>query len=248
MTARRQWMQDAREATADQCIAFVVRHLEGMTVLRVPQEIASPTLLGYGWWVRVVRTGDAVRILRQSGFGHEAGVMVRTALHHAAALCWLVNAPEEAVEAVTYEDKLRKHNLSVKALDADWDLGEMEPIRKPEQKPRSMVYLSDFEKLCKDFDLDNFYLPYRVESGYFHPSILSADIYLEGTDGSVSLRTIPRTSGVELTAAATFVGLATSALAKLSEDSGLGRVVEELTRRLNVDFTVPIIERNLGAN
>lgn len=232
--------ENDHEATGDECIGLVVEHLKKMTALRVAEEMRSSALLGYGWWIRVVRTADAVRTLRRSGFGHEAGSLVRTALHHAAALCWLLNAPDEALKAVRYEDERRKHTLAKGARDRGWNIGE-DDFPKPENKPAGTAYLSDFEKLCGDLELRNLYIPYRVESGYLHPSALSADVYLEIVDDAISLRTEARTAGVDLRATAISVGLATSAFSKLIGDDGLTRVVDELARRLNIDLAVPIL-------
>ncbi len=232
---------EAHEAAADECIGLVVGHLERMTAIRVPAEMRAPTLLGYGWWLRVVRTADAVRTLRRSSFGHEAGALVRTALHHAAAICWLVNAPDEVLEAVRYEDERRKHSLAKGARDRGWDVGE-DDFPKPEHKPAGMVYLSDFEKLCDDLQLRNLYIPYRVESGYFHPSAQSAEVYMEEeVDGAISLRTAARTSGVDLRGTAVSVGLATSAFSELIDSGDLRHVVDELAHRLDVEFSIPVL-------
>jgi hypothetical protein len=230
-------------AAAPECIELAVRHLGSMTAVSAPAQNRTAALIGYGWWVRVVRSADAVAVLSRFGFGHEAGGLVRTVLHHAAALCWLVNEPEQALQALWYEGALRRHKIAKGARDRGWDLGKTEDFPKPDQKPPGVVYLNEVEKLCDHVGLRNFYIPYREESGYFHPSLASAIAYVDGdeVDGSLALRNAPPTPDVDLAATAACVGLATSALWKVTEDDGLEGLVEELAHRLQLDLSVPAV-------
>lgn len=94
---------DGQHALAEESIDLLTGHLRAMDRIEAAAERASASLLGYGWWVRIVRTALAVRTLHQDGLGHEAAPLVRTILHHAAALCWLVREPDRAAEAVKYQ-------------------------------------------------------------------------------------------------------------------------------------------------
>jgi hypothetical protein len=228
-------------AAAPECIELAVRHLESMKALSTPAQNRRAALVGYGWWVRVVRSAGAVAVLPRFGFAHEAGGLVRTVLHHAAALCWLVNEPEQALQALGYEDALRRHKIAKGARDRGWDLGTTEDFPKPDQKPPGVVYLNEVEKLCDHVRLRNFYIPYRAESGYFHPSLTSAFAYVDEVDGALVLSNTPRTSDVDLGATAACVGLATSALWKVTEDDALEGLVEELAHRLQLDLSVPVV-------
>jgi Family of unknown function (DUF5677) len=87
---------------AEQTIERLVSDVESLTDLNVPAAKAAAGLLGYGWWLRCVRTADAIRLLHKSGLGQEASPLVRTLIHHELALLWLESSPDEALEAVTY--------------------------------------------------------------------------------------------------------------------------------------------------
>ena len=98
-----------------------VQHL--MTTPRdIPVEKAEAAAIGFGWWVRVVRTADAVRRLHEAGLSNEASPLVRTILLHWVALAWLCQHPDEAVEGANFENKRWKQRFVNTAAGPGWKL------------------------------------------------------------------------------------------------------------------------------
>lgn len=50
--------------------------------------------------MRIVRTAEGIRGMYEAGLSQEASPQLRTILHHAAALEWLRQGPDEVLEAL----------------------------------------------------------------------------------------------------------------------------------------------------
>src|SRR5437588_11234405 len=172
-----------KEVEAAECIKRLLDYLNALERLQAPTERQSAVLLGYGWWVRVLRTAAATDRLHQGGFGHEASPLVRTVVHHAAALVRLAKDPDEVIEAVEYQHRQKAQKFAAGAITGQWDLSGVTGLpEKPKgPAPAGLVYLEKFEKLCHDMGLSDVYVSYMIESAYLHPTANGADVYLELT-------------------------------------------------------------------
>jgi hypothetical protein len=69
------------DEAAARAIELAFRQLNELDTLHVYGGRARASMLGYGPWARIVRTGEAIRQLHTVGFDHEAaplGAWVRT--------------------------------------------------------------------------------------------------------------------------------------------------------------------------
>lgn len=219
------------EERAEQSIQRVVDFQQSLTQLQVPGERTRAGALGYGWWLRCVRTGAAINKLRNEGFGHEASPLVRTVLHHVAALAWLRLDPEEVLAAVVFDHQQRRQHLGQKALAREWDLAGMKlgPPPNKSDRPANLDLLKLFERMCERIKAPNLYVAYLVESGYVHPSGVSADTYVEpAPDGGIRLRGDSVMPGVPLREVAMFLGAGTKEFGLLIDDTRFQEVADQM--------------------
>ena len=231
-------MADKRDEKAAQAIDLAVERIDQLGQLRTPADLIPPCLLAYGWWVRVVRTCQAIKVVYEAGLDSEAAPLVRTAMHHAAALVWLSKEPEKASEAVKWQHWQKAQKLYGGAMARSWELADIEkkPKKAKGSPPGGVKYLESIEKLCDEFEMGNWYVGFMIESGFIHPSADGADAYLEpGEDGQTKLWTTSRVSGTPLRTTAVFLWAATNATAELLGDEGLRRLADELGKIINPD-------------
>lgn len=229
-------MTDERDERAAHAIEVAGERIDQLGEIHTPADLIPPCLLAYGWWVRVVRTAQAIKVLHKAGFDHEAAPLVRTAMHHAAALVWLSKEPEKASEAVKWQHWQKAQQLYGGAMARSWELADIEskPKKAKGSPPGGVKYLEGIETLCDDFDMRNWYLGFMIESGFVHPSANGADAYLEPVeDGQTKLWTTSRVPGTPLRATAVFLWAATNATAELLEDQGLRHLAGELGEIIN---------------
>jgi hypothetical protein len=153
-------------------------------------------LLAYGWWMRCVRTGEAIRLLHAAGLGQEASPLVRTLMHHELALKWLAAEPELAIEAVDYQHEVETNKVVSELHKRKWQIPDVGPLpKKPKgPSPEGMGLLHSFDALGDRVDRPNHYVPYRLESSYIHPSWLGASTYIDEDEvtAAVTLRSNSR--------------------------------------------------------
>lgn len=189
--------------------------------------LASPvaregTALGYGWWSRVVRSAEAMRLLHSHALSTEASPVLRSLLHHTVALAWLREDPVAVLEAVKYDGHRRQQRLYQKAMARKWRLQGVKLGPPPRGKrPAGIACLDRFEDLCDVVGSPNLYVAYMIESGGVHPSGTSADVYLTERVGKVEHSPIPMRPGVPLRIAAAFAGTATNEFGELVCDDRL---------------------------
>ena len=202
---------------ADEGIAAIVDHVGAVAEFQFPVERAKACALGYGWWVGIVRMGEAVRRLYRLGFDHEASPLIRTLLHHTGVLVWLEQEPEVVLAAVKYEHPARTVKLFNHAQSRQWDLSDL--VETPEKPsgppPEGAALLDNFEELSRHIGKPNLYVPYKIESGYVHPSGMSGDTYLDVSDGRVVGRETARAPHTPLRATVLCLVIATDAYADL---------------------------------
>jgi hypothetical protein len=227
------------EEQAAAAIREMLRVLSGLKSLSVPGGREPATLLGYGWWVRVLRSAEAIRFLHVRGFDHEASPLLRTVLHHTAALDWLRTDPAAVLEAVSWDHGTRRQKLYLKARSREWDLSAIRmgpPPRTP--RPDAVDYLDRFEKLADLLGAPNMYVAYMVESAFVHPSGLSSDTYVDEVDGAVVLRITSKEPGVPLRQAAVFAAVATRAFGELVTRQDLVDLADAIGARMGVDAKI----------
>lgn len=204
----------------------------------VPRKSATAVVLGFGWWMRSIRTAGCVQLLYKRGLAQEASPVLRTLLLHAAAIEWLRQYPDEALDAVNYEHEDYRQKLYQKANERDWELKGVKLGPPPSgDKPAGLEYLRQVERLCERIGSEHLYVAYKIESPYSHPSALSADTYFEAPleEGGVpQIRDTPRVDPVPLGVAATFALCATSSLGRLGKLSRLTDESARLAERLGV--------------
>ena len=178
--------------------------------------------LGYGWWSRVVRSAEAMRLMQHHSLSKEASPVLRSLLHHTAALAWLREDPVAVLEAVKYDGQRRQQKLYQKAIARQWRLPGVKLGPPPRGKPPAgLAYLDRFEDLCDLVRSPNLYVAYMIESGDVHPSGISGDVYLTERDGKVEHSPVPTRPGVPLRVAAAFAGTATNEFGELVGDDRL---------------------------
>ena len=232
--------EDIEENDAAKEIRDLINLLQKPGSFVVPHEHRVSFAVGFGWWMRTLRTAEGVRLLHQAGLSHEASPLLRTILHHTGALEWLRLHPEEVIEALREEHVQRRHDLAGQASRRDWDLSGVDLGQPPpKQKLDGLRYLRNFEKMCDHVGIGNLYVAYKVESAYAHPSALSADTYIcPGPDGLPQLRGSPVTGGVPLKATAMFAAVATRVFGQLSGDNRLTAAADRIGGRLGVPTTL----------
>jgi hypothetical protein len=240
--------QDVEELAAD-----AIREL-GDLVPKLGEfavDVDKAFAVGFGWWMRILRTAEGVTRMHEVGLSQEASPLLRTILHHTAALAWLRQYPDEALEALEHDHARRRQRLGQKAQARDWDLKGIKFGPPPRSKrPHSLVYLDRFEELCDHIEVPNLYVPYLVESTYAHPSGKSADAYLEpGDRGRPRLRDSPSVSGAPLRATVMFAAIATNILGDFVKDERLTTASEAIGERLSLPVTLgPASDESIKRN
>lgn len=231
------------DTSKDSIAAELIRSLgavaSDLRSIAAPSGLEAATILGYGWWLRVVRSSDAIRVLHDSGYDHEASPLLRSVLHHAAALEWLRLTPEQVIEAVSYEHQVRRRKLYQKAMNRQWDVASMR-IGPPPAAPRpaSLELLERFERLADVVGAPNMYVAYMLESGYAHPSGIGSEVYVDDVDEKVVLLPSSKVPGVPLRQTAVFAGVASRSFGLLIDRSELVAVADEMGRKLGVSTTL----------
>lgn len=224
--------------------AIAIRRLfalvETLGSFEVPYEQRVPFAVGFGWWMRIVRTAEGIRLLHEAGLSQEASPLLRTLLHHTAALEWLRLFPEEALDAPREEHEQRRHDLADHALRREWELTGLNLGERPTKKKLDgLRYLREFEKMSEQVGATNLYVAYKLESAYAHPSGLSADTYVQlADDGRPVLRDTPVIRGVPLKTTAMFAATATHILGTMIGDERLTAAADGVGEALQVPTAI----------
>lgn len=230
--------QGTEEEKAAGEIQNLARLAETLGSFVVPKQRRVSFAVGFGWWLRTLRTADGIRLLHEAGLSQEASPLLRTILHHTGALEWLRLHPEEVIEALQEEHVQRQHDLAGQAARRDWDLAGLDLGQRP-QKQKGLQYLRKFEEMCEHIGVGNLYVAYKLESAYAHPSALSADVYLcSNPDGLPELRDSPVVGGAPLKVTAVLAAVATRVLGEFIDDGRLVAAANRVGERLGVPTTV----------
>ena len=229
-----------RERIASDAIREMYALIPSLGSFRVEFDKRVPFAVAFGWWIRVIRTAEGLRLMHQAGLAHESSPLLRTILHHTAAIEWLTRDPEEVLDALREEHEQRRHTLGEKARQRDWDLTEVDlGSRPPKKKVIGLEYLRQFEQMCDRIGVANLYVAYMLESTYSHASGLSADAYLDlDEQGWPRLRDTAALEGVPLTTTAMFAATATSIVGGFIQDDRLTTIAAAVGDRLQVPVTL----------
>jgi hypothetical protein len=225
------------ESSAAEAIRENFVFLTAVGAADFPNEHLAAPFLGWGWWVRTVRTAEAIRLISQEGMAHEAAPLTRTVIHHGLALSWLAREPDRVLEAVRYQHLQKGQKLVEGALRRQWDLSKADEFpKKPEGSPPSGVaYLESVEKLCELVGAPNTYVAFMAESSYVHPSAVGADAYFSH-DGASGPATFAAVGGTSLRSVAVFAGLATVAMSGLARLEGVEVLIGMLESKLGLSL------------
>lgn len=226
-------MDEASER-ADQVIRDIRRFLEFSPEIEVRDDLdlekRAHLLVAHGWWVRAVRTADAIRCLREHGLDHECGPLLRTLIRHSIAIIWLSNDRGAAFEAFHYREmtskKFRPGAIS-ELVPASYRLDES-------SVPGSIGLLKSFQNLCEHVAADNGFVPYttmayeayRAEWSTTRPSLASAEPYLSSSDRGVRLLSGPASDPTPLERSAIFALAATKAYLEFVVQTGGEELIE----------------------
>jgi hypothetical protein len=204
--------------------------------MQAPGEAAAAAMVAYGWWMRCVRTAEAIRVLHRGGLGHEAAPLVRTLLHHELALLWLAQEPEIAIEALTYQAYAEANKLGSGMSKRNWVVPGIDQMPKKPKGPRpaGMELLDRVELLGEQVGRPHHYVPYRLESTYVHPSALGAQVYLAAADGQIQIRNESKVEATPLQVTARALIRATQTLAALTRDETIAQLAEAARQRFGV--------------
>ncbi|MFE6872580.1 DUF5677 domain-containing protein [Kitasatospora sp. NPDC057692] len=207
-------------------------------------EVHQPThdvfIVAWGWWARLVRSGQAVSLLSKSGFAHESSPIARSIVEHTLHLSWLVDSGPDAVAALEEERTVNASKL-IKSIEAAAENGWQVPegVERPTLPVKGDEHpllneTRSFEDLCTLFGAPGVYVVYRVLSDYVHPSLNSAEQYLHGNlDGTASIGTTAQGSHPETIIQAAYCLIqATRTLSELVVDDGPLREAAERASEL----------------
>lgn len=95
--------------------------LPSLQAISVEAGLAAASAVAFGWWMRILRTAEGVRRMHEDGMSQEASPLLRTILHHTAALEWIRRCPDDVLQALKHEHARRRQSLSQKANARGWD-------------------------------------------------------------------------------------------------------------------------------
>lgn len=157
---------------------------------RERRHTAATTAVGWGWLVRIIRTGQAAVLLEKQGFGAETAPMMRSILEHTIRLVYASKVGFEAIEV-----GLRERAQSIvrlrRAQESGWHLGDdfLDQLSRAEKEAsEEFRHLDNFAHLAQVVKLypglGKFYMAWLLETQASHPTLASSQPYFQGTPGS----------------------------------------------------------------
>ncbi|MDQ1058268.1 hypothetical protein QFZ23_002169 [Arthrobacter globiformis] len=159
------------------------------------QRRAAAPGLAWGWLQRTLSNGEAAIKLEKSGYGSESAPLLRSALGHAMRLVWADSGEGKFVEVAM----LAKKNTSKKMLEAQHD-GWRFDMHMADQLQQYADATTDEFKSMETFThlknaidkspeeikdrLKSMYLAWLAYTAASHPSIDSAEPYIDKKPGS----------------------------------------------------------------
>jgi hypothetical protein len=159
------------------------------------QRRAAAPGLAWGWLQRTLRSGEAAIKLEKSGYGSESAPLLRSALEHAMRLVWADAGEGKFVEVAM----LAKKNTSKKMLEAQHDGWRFDAAMADQLQQYADAATDEFKSMGTSTHLKNaidkspeeikdrlksMYLAWLAYSAASHPSIDSAEPYIDKKPGS----------------------------------------------------------------
>ena len=185
-------------ATAQRAVAaigIIAAALDGIAKAGPFQPLTPTTtqrvfLLAYGWFASIVRTSELIALAHENGLRHECAASSRLVLQHTLALQWLTEGGEAAADAVEADGERRAHDLEKELTETGWSIPAgftMQHPTKPAKGGALEHQIDNFKAMCAVYlGGDQLYVPYRLHSGYAHPSYVGAMAYIIREKGELS--------------------------------------------------------------
>lgn len=202
------------------------------------------------WFTRCVDTLQGVLVLYDTGRGQVSQPLLRCAIEHAVAMVWLGELGGDALLAVARSHQRWAANVK-RATDAANRL-EARPGRENWSADLDAVFeelagqelpegsLPGEWKIDKKFQVAHafdLYVAWLSETGYSHPTQISAGPYLREKDGRYLLLTEPRSAGDTVVIRCTAVAvIAFRAMGEALGSAVLKARVDQLDDELTVAF------------
>lgn len=226
------------EVRARDAIARAVAFHSDLKEIHSPVERARAVRLGYGWWLRCIRTARGVVAMHDAGVGHEAAPLLRVLQEHAAALALLSQEPQDVHDAVRFLWERRKSRLLGTARSEGFAVPAGATAKPPTGPAPPMTAVFDSTKdFFRASGQSARYVTFMIDSAYVHPSADGADAYFDEARGAL---VEPALDAVSLRVTATAVGTATLAIARLSEAEVIHRLALDVSEILGVDLDFPL--------
>jgi hypothetical protein len=141
--------------------------------------------LAHGWFVRCLRSIQAILVLDEGGYSEEASPLRRSVIEHCVALRWLRAKGDTMLDTVARGHAATAEQLREAVSAAGWtsiDVNIFDEVIKeidPSTRDSHDDYLLNFNRRFQEFG-DVHTLPiYRSECAKTHPSYESAASYLD---------------------------------------------------------------------
>lgn len=235
------------QATADRAIAairIIAAALNGVAKAGASRSLTPTTtqrvfLLAYGWFASIVRTGELIVLGHENGLRHECSASARAVQQYTLALQWLTEGGDPAFDAVEADAERRAYDLLKELNDTGWPIPAgftMQVTNRPAKSGALEEQISNYKAMCVLYKGgDQLYVPYRLQSGYAHPSYVGAQAYLIPEKGELSPTAVTDTYAhlIETARCLIQAGLA---FATLLVDNLLANEVANAQRALGMEF------------
>jgi hypothetical protein len=159
------------------------------------QRRAAAPGLAWGWLQRTLRNGEAAIKLEKSGYGSESAPLLRSALEHAMRLVWADAGEGKFVEvAMLAKKKTSKRMLEAQHDGWRFDAAMADQLQQyADASTDNFKNLDDLTRLKHAIDkspeeirdrLKSMYLAWLAYTAASHPSIDSAEPYIDKKPGS----------------------------------------------------------------
>lgn len=185
-------------ATAERAIAairIIAATLDDIAKAGPSQPLTPNTtqrvfLISYGWFASIARSSELIALAYENGLRHECAASSRLVLQHTLALQWLIEGGDPAVDALEAHGERRAFDLVKELNDTGWPIPPgftMQVATRPPKSGALEHQLDNFKDMCALYKGGNqLYVPFRLQSGYAHPSYVGATAYLIPEKGELS--------------------------------------------------------------
>lgn len=227
-------------------ISIIATTLDGIAKAGPSQPLTPTTtqrvfLLAYGWFASIARTSELIALAHKNGLRHECAASSRLVLQHTLALQWLIEGGESAADAVDADGERRAHDLEKELTETGWPIRAeftMQHPTKPAKGGALEHQIDNFKAMCAVYrGGDQLYVPYRLQSGYAHPSYVGAMAYLVREEGELSPTAVTDTYAYLLDTTRCLIQ-AGHAFATLFVDNHLANEVAKAEKTLGAEFSL----------